>query len=133
VTAARSSVAWAWHPATWRDRVAAHQPDWPDSCELTRARLRLASEPPLTTPEDVRAVRHALAEVAAGRAYVLQGGDCAEPFGVAARRGALAKDAVLGALSERISHAMDVPVLAIARLAGQFAKPRSEPTEVIGG
>ena len=132
MTAARSS-AWEWHPATWRDRVAAHQPDWPDSCELTRTRLRLASEPPLTAPEDVRDVRRALAEVAAGRAYVLQGGDCAEPFGVAARRGALAKDEILGALSERISLAMDVPVLAIGRLAGQFAKPRSAPTEVIDG
>ncbi|NKE64056.1 3-deoxy-7-phosphoheptulonate synthase, partial [Lentzea sp. PSKA42] len=117
----------------WRDKVAAHQPDWPDACELARARLLLASAPPLTTPGDVRSVRHALAEVAAGRAYVLQGGDCAEPFGVAARRGALAKDNVLGALSERISRAMDVPVLAIARLAGQFAKPRSEATEVIDG
>lgn len=123
----------AWSPSTWRGSVAAHQPDWPDSCELTGARLRLASAPPLTTPEDVRSVRRALAEVASGRAYVLQGGDCAEPFGVAARRGALAKDNVLGALSERISHALDVPVLAIARLAGQFAKPRSEPTEVIKG
>lgn len=131
MTAARTVAAWS--PSTWRDRVAAHQPDWPDSCELTRARLWLASAPPLTTPEDVRSVRHALAEVAAGRAYVLQGGDCAEPFGFAARRGALAKDKILGALSERISHAMDVPVLAIARLAGQFAKPRSEPVEVVDG
>jgi 3-deoxy-7-phosphoheptulonate synthase len=120
-------------PPTWRGKVAAHQPDWPDSCELTGARLRLASAPPLTTPEDVHSVRHALAEVTAGRAYVLQGGDCAEPFGVAARRGALAKDAVLGTLAERISGALDVPVLAIARLAGQFAKPRSAPTEVIDG
>lgn len=133
MTAARSSAAWEWNPSTWRDLVVAHQPDWPDSCELTRARLRLASEPPLTSPEDVREVRQALAEAAAGRAYVLQGGDCAEPFGVAARRGALAKDKILGVLAERISHAMDVPVLTIGRLAGQFAKPRSEPTEVIDG
>jgi 3-deoxy-7-phosphoheptulonate synthase len=123
----------AWSPSNWRGGIAAHQPDWPDPCELTLARLRLASAPPLTTPEDVRSVRRALAEVAEGRAYVLQGGDCAEPFGVAARRGALAKDHILGALSERISRAMDVPVLAIARLAGQFAKPRSEPAEVVGG
>ena len=93
----------------------------------------LAGEPPLTAPEDVHSLRRALAEVAAGRAYVLQGGDCAEPFGAAARRGAVAKHEILGALSKRISHALDVPVLALARLAGQFAKPRSEPTEVIGG
>jgi 3-deoxy-7-phosphoheptulonate synthase len=123
----------AWNRPAWRDKVAAQQPDWPDSCELTRARLRLASAAPLTTPEDIRSVRHALAEVAAGRAYVVQGGDCAEPFGIAARRGAVAKDSILGVLSERISQAMDVPVLAIARLAGQFAKPRSESTEVIDG
>ncbi|WP_330275535.1 3-deoxy-7-phosphoheptulonate synthase [Lentzea sp. NBC_00516] len=133
---AQGVAAWnqsEWSPSTWRDKVAAHQPDWPDSCGLTGARLRLASAPPLTTPEDIRSVRRALAEVAAGRAYVMQGGDCAEPFGFAARRGALAKDNILGVLSERISRAMDVPVLAIARLAGQFAKPRSEPTEVIDG
>ncbi|MDX3659157.1 3-deoxy-7-phosphoheptulonate synthase [Streptomyces sp. ID05-26A] len=133
MTAVRNPVAREWSPSTWRDRVATHQPRWPDSCELARARLRLASEAPLTTPEDVRSVRHSLAEVAAGRAYVLQGGDCAEPLGVAARRAALAKDEILGALSERISAALDVPVLTIARLAGQFAKPRSEQTEVIGG
>lgn len=122
-----------WSPSAWRGREAAHQPDWPDSCELAKTRLWLASAPPLTTAEDVRAVRHALADVAAGHGYLLQGGDCAEPFGVAARRGALAKDGILGALSERISRALDVPVLSIARLAGQFAKPRSEPTEVVGG
>jgi 3-deoxy-7-phosphoheptulonate synthase len=123
----------SWDPAVWRDKPTAHQPDWPDSCELARARLQLASAPPLTTPEDVRAVRTALAEVAGSRAYVVQGGDCAEPFGVAARRGALAKDRILGALAERISRAIDVPVLTVGRLAGQFAKPRSEPTEVVDG
>jgi 3-deoxy-7-phosphoheptulonate synthase len=109
---------------------ATHQPDWPDSCELTRARQQLASAPPLTSPKDIRVLKRALAEVAAGKAYVLQGGDCAEPFGTAARRGARAKDAVLGALSKQIRH---VPVVVIGRLAGQFAKPRSEPTEVIDG
>jgi len=70
-----------WSPASWRERPALHQPDWPDPAAAEAARERLAAMPPLVFAGEARRLRESLAQVAAGRAFLLQAGDCAESFG----------------------------------------------------
>jgi 3-deoxy-7-phosphoheptulonate synthase len=122
-----------WHPASWRTRAAAQQPDWPDSSEHARVRALLGAAPALITPGGARALRRELADVADGQAFVVQGGDCAEPFGEQAVHAARAKSRILGRLAEQICLRVGVPVVTVGRLAGQFAKPRSVLSEVIDG
>ena len=69
-----------WTPASWRDRPASQLPDYPDAQALQRATAELASMPPLVFAGEARRLKAQLAEVAAGRAFLLQGGDCAESF-----------------------------------------------------
>ncbi|GLY70572.1 3-deoxy-7-phosphoheptulonate synthase [Amycolatopsis taiwanensis] len=121
-----------WHPGIWHGLEALQQPNW-TSTGISQVRRLLRSLPPLTTREDVRALAVSLAEVQAGKAFVLQAGDCAEPFGTAAVEGAAAKDHLLGRLSTLISDHIGLPVVTIGRLAGQFGKPRSQPTELVEG
>lgn len=112
--------------------VAAQQPPWDDAEQVQRVRKELVNRPGLVRARDVRMLRSALAEVAAGRAHVVQAGDCAEDpvestVGHVARKAGLL-DALAGVLAAR-THG---PVLRVGRIAGQFAKPRSNPTERIG-
>jgi 3-deoxy-7-phosphoheptulonate synthase len=93
----------------------------------------LGAAPALITPGGARALRRELAEVADGRAFVVQGGDCAEPFGEQAVRAARAKSCILGRLAEQVRLRVGVPVITVGRLAGQFAKPRSVLSEVVDG
>src|SRR6478736_789209 len=69
-----------WSPASWRERPALHQPDWPDPAAAEAARERLSAMPPLVFAGEARRLRESLAQVAAGRAFLLQAGDCAESF-----------------------------------------------------
>jgi 3-deoxy-7-phosphoheptulonate synthase len=96
-------------------------------------RESLAGLPALSTSADVRALFAALRHVQAASAFVLQAGDCAEPFGKAAVRGARNKHRLLGEMATLISERTTVPVVTVGRLAGQFGKPRSQPTELIDG
>jgi 3-deoxy-7-phosphoheptulonate synthase len=111
---------------------AEQQPDWPDSAELRWARSALAGEPPLVTFEQIDRLRGLLAEVAAGRMQVLQAGDCAEdpadsgPDRVSRKVGLI--DAVAGVMRMTTG----LPVVRVGRLAGQYAKPRSNNTERVG-
>jgi 3-deoxy-7-phosphoheptulonate synthase len=121
-----------WWPGNWRSLPSAQQPEWAGA-ELTRARRLLSVLPGLVAPLDLRALRRDLAECQAGRAFVLQGGDCAEPLGPAAVAGARAKTRLLGRMATVISGGTGLPVITVGRLAGQFAKPRSQPTEQFDG
>nr|CEL20117.1 2-keto-3-deoxy-D-arabino-heptulosonate-7-phosphate synthase II [Kibdelosporangium sp. MJ126-NF4]CTQ97341.1 2-keto-3-deoxy-D-arabino-heptulosonate-7-phosphate synthase II (EC 2.5.1.54) [Kibdelosporangium sp. MJ126-NF4] len=121
-----------WHPGIWHRLPAVQQPNWA-SPGIAWVRQALQSLPPLTTAEDVHALTRALASVQAGSAFIVQAGDCAEPFGSAAVDGAVAKNRLLGRMAETISDHIGLPVLTVGRLAGQFGKPRSEPTELVGG
>jgi 3-deoxy-7-phosphoheptulonate synthase len=116
----------------WRALPTAHQPPWPDQAEVAKVRAFLASLPPLVPIPAVRALSGQLARVASGKAFVLQAGDCAEPFGAAAVAGARNKVRIMHQLSMVLEQALGVPVLRIGRLAGQFAKPRTASVEVIG-
>jgi 3-deoxy-7-phosphoheptulonate synthase len=123
----------AWHPASWRGRPVQQQPPWPDPDEAAAVSDRLAVMSALTTPHDIRNVLAAMVRVQAGEAFLLQGGDCAEPFGPEAVAGVRAKHRALGGLAERVSNRLDLPVVTVGRVAGQFAKPRSRPVETVDG
>jgi 3-deoxy-7-phosphoheptulonate synthase len=123
----------SWQPGSWRARPAAQAPDYPDADALARVEHRLRSAPVLTKAPDIIHLRALLARVAAGRGFLLQGGDCAESFaefGVDKVRMTfnllLQMGAMLGAESGG-------EIVHLARIAGQFAKPRSSQTETIGG
>ncbi|MBP2329678.1 3-deoxy-7-phosphoheptulonate synthase [Kibdelosporangium banguiense] len=133
VTNSPRKAARQWHPASWRTRSAAQQPDWPDPCELARVRTLLGAAPALTTPAEVRVLRRVLAGVGEGRAFVIQGGDCAEPFGEQTVHAARAKRHILNMLADEISLRLGVPAVVVGRVAGQFAKPRSVLSEVVDG
>ncbi|WP_172387730.1 3-deoxy-7-phosphoheptulonate synthase [Streptomyces sp. MNP-20] len=117
----------------WRGLPAAQQPPWPDPAAVADVTGELARLPALTAAADVRQVGAALADVSAHQAFLLQAGDCAEPtgaMGVAALQG---KHRVLGEMGEIISNRLDVPTMTVGRIAGQYAKPRSKPEEIVGG
>jgi 3-deoxy-D-arabino-heptulosonate 7-phosphate (DAHP) synthase class II len=107
-----------WHPAIWRQRPAAQQPVYADAAALTAVEAALAKAPPLVTLKAVDALRGRLAEAAVGRALLLQGGDCAETF-------AEADVGALATLFDRIADVLPLPALKVARIAGQYAKPRT--------
>ncbi|MDE0215753.1 MAG: 3-deoxy-7-phosphoheptulonate synthase, partial [bacterium] len=77
---AASTAPGAWQPASWRDRPAAQQPQWPDQASLDMVLETLVGLPPLVFAGEARQLQSQLAEAAAGRAFVLQAGDCAESF-----------------------------------------------------
>ncbi|WP_240137846.1 3-deoxy-7-phosphoheptulonate synthase [Streptomyces sp. MUM 178J] len=117
----------------WRTLPAGQQPDWPDENVLATVRERLASAPPLVYGDDVRELRFLLAAAAAGDLQVIQTGDCAEDPaectpGYVARKTALL-DVLAGVMKARSLK----PVIRVGRIAGQFGKPRSKPTEIVGG
>ena len=114
-------------------RPAAQQPRWPDQRALRAAVAELADSPPLASAAECELLRRRLANVARGRAFLLQGGDCAETF---ARVGAEHVGSTLRtllAMSLVVSRAGGLPVVKTARIAGQYAKPRSRPTEARRG
>lgn len=125
-------LARSWHPASWRDRPAAQMPDYPDPIALAAAETRLANLPPLVFAGEARRLKSALAQVANGQAVLLQGGDCAESF--TEFHANLIRDTfrVLLQMAVVMGWGAGLPVVKLGRMAGQFAKPRSSPTEIIG-
>ena len=123
----------------WKDREALHQPDWPDRARLEEVKRKLHAYPPLVFAGEARQVRTALAGAAAGRAFLLQAGDCAESFHDYERLTDTGAAYAAVAIRERLqillqmaavlTYGAALPVLKIGRIAGQFVKPRSSPTE----
>jgi 3-deoxy-7-phosphoheptulonate synthase len=121
-----------WHAASWRTRPAAQQPRWPDEEALKRVESRLGALPPLVVAGEARQLTASLAEVARGRAFLLQAGDCAESFADFAADNIRDKLKVVLQMAVTLTYAAGVPVVKVGRIAGQFAKPRSAATERIG-
>jgi 3-deoxy-7-phosphoheptulonate synthase len=121
-----------WQPGSWRARPAAQQPSWPDEDSLKQVEASLAALPPLVFAGEARRLRAKLAEVAAGRAFLLQAGDCAESFQEASADEIRDKLKVILQMAVTLTYASGVPVVKVGRIAGQFAKPRSADTETIG-
>jgi 3-deoxy-7-phosphoheptulonate synthase len=122
-----------WTKQDWRACPIAQAPDYPDPLALDAAEAELHALPPLIFAGEARALKAQLARVAAGDAFLLQGGDCAESFAEFHANALRDTVKVLLQMAVVLSFAAAVPVVKVARLAGQFAKPRSQPTETIGG
>jgi 3-deoxy-7-phosphoheptulonate synthase len=121
-----------WHPASWHDFEALQSPEWPDPAAAEEVHRQLASLPPLVFAGEARRLTRGLAEVAEGRAFVLQAGDCAESFDDFSADSIRDKLKVILQMAVVLTYGSGVPVLKLGRIAGQFAKPRSSPTERVG-
>ncbi|MGH8837571.1 MAG: class II 3-deoxy-7-phosphoheptulonate synthase [Actinomycetes bacterium] len=118
---------------TWRTRSAAQQPDWPDQQALRETLADLAGQPPLVFAGECDHLKSRIAAVARGDAFLLQGGDCAETFAGSSADVVRNKIKTLLQMAVVLTYAASVPVVKIGRMAGQFAKPRSYPTETRDG
>ena len=125
-------MARSWTPDSWRSLEAAQQPDWPDTAELDAALKQVASFPPLVFAGEARSLQASLAQVAAGNAFLLQAGDCAESFEEFSAVNIREKLRVILQMAVVLTYSLGVPVVKVGRMAGQFAKPRSSATERIG-
>ncbi|TQJ37106.1 3-deoxy-7-phosphoheptulonate synthase class II [Streptomyces sp. SLBN-115] len=117
---------------SWRSRPAAHQPDWPDPAALRAAVDALTARPPLVAARECDLLRERLAAVARGEAFLLQGGDCAETFDALTADQLDGKLRTLGRMATALTSATRLRVVTVGRIAGQYAKPRSSPTETRG-
>jgi 3-deoxy-7-phosphoheptulonate synthase len=126
-------VSEAWTPGSWRDFPADQQPDWPDGSALEQALKTLAGLPPLVFAGEARSLRSSLASVSRGEAFLLQAGDCAESFHDFNADSIRDKLRVILQMAVVLTYGAGVPVVKLGRIAGQFAKPRSSPTEMIDG
>jgi 3-deoxy-7-phosphoheptulonate synthase len=122
-----------WSPESWRQKAAAQQAEYPDPAELARAVAELGALPPLVHYREIEALKAGLARAAEGQCFVLQGGDCAESFEDCGSDRILAKLTALLQMSLILRHGTGMPVLCLGRLAGQYAKPRSQSTETRNG
>jgi 3-deoxy-7-phosphoheptulonate synthase len=123
-----------WAPGSWRARAAKHIPsDYPDPAALARVEGELARMPPLVFAGEARRLKHLLGEVSAGRAFLLQGGDCAESFKEFSADNIRDTFRLILQMAVVLTFAGGKPVVKVGRMAGQFAKPRSEVTETIDG
>lgn len=113
----------------WRAKPLAQAVTYPDPSLLPPALEQLSRLPPIVTPTEIHRLRDSLRDVALGRAFLLQGGDCAELFSYCAADAIDAKVKLLLQMSLVLVYGANVPVVRVARMAGQYAKPRSSPTE----
>ncbi len=126
-------MAQQWTPDGWRQRTALQMPDYADAAALDGVLEKLHSFPPLVFAGEVNALRRRLAQVSEGNGFLLQGGDCAESFAEFHPNNIRDTFRVLMQMAVILTFGGAVPVVKVGRMAGQFAKPRSSPTEVIDG
>ena len=123
-----------WSPASWRNKTALHIPhDYPDSAKLDAVEKQLSSYPPLVFAGEARTLMTRLGDVANGKAFLLQGGDCAESFKEFHPNNIRDTFRLILQMAAAMTFAGGKPVVKVGRIAGQFAKPRSAPTETIDG
>ena len=122
-----------WTKSDWRAKPRVQMPDYPDQAALNGAEAQLAKYPPLVFVGEARKLKKQLALAAEGKAFLLQGGDCAESFAEFAADNIRDTFRVMLQMAVVLTYGAKVPVIKVGRMAGQFAKPRSAGTEVIGG
>jgi 3-deoxy-7-phosphoheptulonate synthase len=122
-----------WTPGSWRDRPIVQVPSYPDAAKLASMEARLSRFPPLVFAGEARRLKASLALAAAGQAFVLQGGDCAESFGDFTANIIRDTFRVLLQMAVVLTFGGAMPVVKLGRMAGQFAKPRSSDIETING
>ena len=122
-----------WNPGSWRSLDVKQQPSWPDLPDLERVEKELSTLPPLVFAGEARDLRARLGQVARGEAFLLQAGDCAESFDGFNADAIRDKLRVILQMAVVLTYSAGVPTVKVGRIAGQFAKPRSKPTETIDG
>ena len=123
----------SWTPSSWRDFPIQQQPAYADPSRVDAVVSQIASLPPLVHPGEVDSLKNSLAAAGRGEAFLLQGGDCAERFQDCARGPIERKLKILLQMSLVLTWGARLPVVRVGRIAGQFAKPRSKPTEMVNG
>ena len=122
-----------WTKSDWRAKPRLQMPEYPDQAALHQAEAQLAKYPPLVFAGEARKLKKQLAMAAEGKAFLLQGGDCAESFAEFSADNIRDTFRVMLQMAVVLTYGAKVPVIKVGRMAGQFAKPRSTATEVIGG
>jgi 3-deoxy-7-phosphoheptulonate synthase len=125
-------MAKSWSPDSWRSFPIKQQPTWPDEADLDRALKQIHGYPPLVFAGEARSLQNGLAQVAAGNAFLLQAGDCAESFEDFSANNIREKLRVILQMAIVLTYSLGVPVVKVGRIAGQFAKPRSADFERVG-
>ncbi|TSB04171.1 class II 3-deoxy-7-phosphoheptulonate synthase [Sphingorhabdus contaminans] len=126
-------MATDWTPDSWRNAKGIHMPEYQDPAALAATEETLRNYPPLVFAGEARNLTADLAKVVEGKAFLLQGGDCAESFAEFHPNNIRDTFRVILQMAVVLTFAGKVPVVKVGRMAGQFAKPRSAPTETIGG
>jgi 3-deoxy-7-phosphoheptulonate synthase len=122
-----------WQTDSWKNFTIKHLPDYPDQNHLEEVEKTLNNFPPLVFAGEVRSLKRALADVTEGYAFLLQGGDCAESFSEFHADNIRDTFRVILQMAVVLTSGANMPVVKVGRIAGQFAKPRSSPTETIDG
>ena len=122
-----------WSPSSWRSKPISQVPAFPDAAALKEVEGRIATFPPLVFAGEARKLKKQLAQVAAGDAFLLQGGDCAESFAEHGADNIRDFFRVFLQMSVVLTFAGSQPVVKVGRIAGQFAKPRSSDNETVDG
>ena len=118
-----------WTPSSWRDFPIKQQPNYTDKKKLKKVEKELSSYPPLIFAEEARRLKEQLANVANGKAFLLQGGDCAESFKAFDANNIKALFQVMMQMAVVMTYSSGKPIVKVGRIAGQFAKPRSSDFE----
>jgi 3-deoxy-7-phosphoheptulonate synthase len=122
-----------WSPASWRSFEARQQPAYEDDAAFETATRELSAYPPLVPIGECDALKAAIAEAQAGRAFLVQGGDCAESFAEFSPETIAGSAGLVMAMADEIASVSGIPAIRVGRIAGQFAKPRTADPEVRGG
>jgi len=122
-----------WNLTSWREKTALQQPVYPNAEHLAQVENTLGKMPPLVFAGEARQLKEALAQVANRKAFLLQGGDCAESFAEFHANNIRDTFKVMLQMAVVLTYAGKCPVVKVGRMAGQFAKPRSAGTETVGG
>jgi len=122
-----------WQPGAWRNRPAAQQPEYPDPEALERVLEQIRAYPPLVVPGEIEKLKERIRDAGQGKAFILQAGNCAERFSDCHERGILNQLKILLQMSVILTYGVRKAVVRIGRIAGQYAKPRSQDYETIQG
>ena len=120
-----------WQKSDWRAKPRVQMPDYTDDAALAKVEQQLSNYPPLVFAGEARSLKEELAAASKGDAFLLQGGDCAESFEQFSADGIRDTFKVMLQMAMVLTYGAKVPVVKVGRMAGQFAKPRSAPTEII--
>src|SRR5688572_22034873 len=130
---AKTEIPMSWAPDSWRHRTIRQQPEYDDPTAVQAALDVVSGLPPLVHPGEVDALLRRLADAARGERFLLQGGDCAERFLDCNRAAIESKLKILLQMSLVLTWGARTPVVRVGRIGGQYAKPRSSPTEIVDG